>query len=60
MAKIKIQWVKSAIGFDYTQRRTLKALGFKKLQSVVVHNDTPQIRGMIEKVRHLVVWTNDN
>lgn len=60
MAKIKVQWVKSAIGFDYTQRRTLKALGFKKLQSVVVHEDTPQIRGMIEKVRHLVVWTNDN
>ena len=38
----------------------LKALGFHKLQSTVEHEDTPQIRGMIEHVRHLVVWTSDN
>ena len=60
MAKIKIQWVKSAIGFSSRQKKTLKALGFTKLQSVVEHEDTPQIRGMMEKVRHLVVWTCDN
>jgi large subunit ribosomal protein L30 len=60
MAKIKAKWVKSAIGFSSRQKRTIEALGFKKLQSVVVHEDTPQIRGMIEKVRHLVDWTIEN
>lgn len=60
MAKIKIKWVKSAIGFPTRQKKTIEALGFKKLQSTVEHEDTPQIRGMIEKVRHLVVWTGDN
>ena len=60
MAKIRVKWVKSAIGFSWRQKRTIKALGFKKLQSVVEHEDTPQIRGMIEKVRHLVDWTSDN
>lgn len=59
MASIKIKWVKSAIGFSSRQKRTIKALGFTKLQSVVEHEDTPQIRGMIEKVRHLVVWCDD-
>ena len=60
MAKIRIKWIKSAIGFSSRQKKTLKALGFTKLQSVVEHEDTPQIRGMMEKVRHLVVWTCDN
>ncbi|MDR1378517.1 MAG: 50S ribosomal protein L30 [Synergistaceae bacterium] len=60
MAKVRVKWVKSAIGFSSRQKRTIEALGFKKLQSVVVHEDTPQIRGMIEKVRHLVDWTNEN
>jgi large subunit ribosomal protein L30 len=60
MAKIRAKWVKSAIGFSFRQKRTIEALGFKKLQSVVVHEDTPQIRGMIEKVRHLVDWTIEN
>lgn len=60
MARIRIKWVKSAIGFPERQKRTIKALGFTKLQSVVEHEDTPQIRGMIEKVRHLVDWTCDS
>ena len=60
MAKIKVKWVKSAIGFSARQKRTLKALGLTKLQSTVEHEDTPQIRGMIEHVRHLVVWTAEN
>ncbi|NLL36048.1 MAG: 50S ribosomal protein L30 [Fretibacterium sp.] len=60
MAKIKAKWVKSAIGFSKRQKNTIKALGFKKLQSTVEHEDTPQIRGMLEKVRHLVVWTEAN
>ncbi|MDR3264990.1 MAG: 50S ribosomal protein L30 [Synergistaceae bacterium] len=59
MAKIRIKWIKSAIGFSVRQKNTIRALGFKKLQSVVEHEDTPQIRGMIEKVRHLVEWTCD-
>ncbi|MDR2529799.1 MAG: 50S ribosomal protein L30 [Synergistaceae bacterium] len=57
MVKIRVKWVKSAIGFPARQKRTIEALGFTKLQSVVEHEDTPQIRGMIEKVRHLVEWT---
>jgi large subunit ribosomal protein L30 len=60
MAKIKVTWVKSAIGFPLRQKKTIKALGFTKLQSVVEHEDTPQIRGMIEKVRHLVDWTSSD
>ncbi|MCR5347133.1 MAG: 50S ribosomal protein L30 [Fretibacterium sp.] len=60
MSKIKVKWVKSAIGFSDRQKRTLKALGFTKLQSTVEHEDTPQIRGMIEHVRHLVVLTSEN
>jgi len=59
MAKIRVKWIKSAIGFSERQKKTIKALGFKKLQSVVEHEDTAQIRGMIEKVRHLVE-TSDN
>ena len=60
MAKIRMKWIKSAAGFSLRQKRTIEALGFKKLQSVVEHEDTPQIRGMIEKVRHLIDWTSDN
>lgn len=59
MPKITVKWVKSAIGFSSRQKKTIKALGFTKLQSVVEHEDTPQIRGMIEKVRHLVDWTSE-
>ena len=59
MPKIKAKWIRSAIGFSSRQKRTIKALGFTKLQSVVEHEDTPQIRGMIEKVRHLVDWTSE-
>ena len=60
MPMIKVKWIRSAIGFSSRQKKTIKALGFKKLQSVVEHQDTPQIRGMIERVRHLVDWTSEN
>ena len=56
MAKIKAKWIKSTISFHERQKRTIKALGFKKLNSQVEHDDTPQIRGMLEHVRHLVKW----
>ena len=54
MAKIRIKWVKSGIGYPGDQRRTLKALGFHKLNEVVEKDDTPVIRGMIAKVNHMV------
>jgi large subunit ribosomal protein L30 len=46
--------VKSASGHQSDQRRTIEALGIKRLQHAVEHTDTPQIRGMVFKVRHLV------
>ncbi|NLV92205.1 MAG: 50S ribosomal protein L30 [Firmicutes bacterium] len=52
--KLKVTWKKSAIGFAQDQKDTIKALGFRKLQSTVIHEDTPAIRGMIRKVAHLV------
>ena len=54
MAKLRITWNKSAIGYAKEQRVTLKALGFRRLNQTVVHNDSREIRGMVEKVRHLV------
>lgn len=54
MAKLSITWKKSAIGYAKEQRVTLKTLGFHRLNQTVVHNDSPEIRGMVDKVRHLV------
>lgn len=55
MAKIKITQVKSKIGSDKTQKATLEALGIKKLNHSVEHEVTPQIMGMVAKVKHLVI-----
>ncbi len=52
--RIKITQIRSAIGRVKKQKETIRALGIKKLHHSVVHQDTPQIRGMIEKVKHLV------
>jgi len=54
VAKIRIKWVKSDIGYAGDQRRTLKALGFHKLNQVVEKEDTRVIRGMIAKVQHMI------
>ncbi|RMD55620.1 MAG: 50S ribosomal protein L30 [Candidatus Thermofonsia bacterium] len=54
MAKLRITYRKSAIGYNKKQKATLKALGFRKLNQVVEHDDTAVIRGMINKVSHLV------
>ena len=54
MAKLKITLVKSTIGCKKNQTATVEALGLKKIRSVVEHEDTPQIRGMINRVCHLV------
>jgi large subunit ribosomal protein L30 len=55
MPKLKITQVKSASRREASQGLTIRALGIKKLQQTVVHEATPQIRGMVSKVRHLVV-----
>lgn len=52
--KLEIKQVRSGIGRPEPHRRTLRALGIKKHQQSVVHDDSPAIRGMIEKVSHLV------
>ncbi len=54
MAKIKVTKVKSAINRTLTQKRTLEALGLKKIGQTVEHDDTPNILGMVNKVKHLV------
>lgn len=52
--QIEIVWVKSAIGYSERQKATVRALGLRRLGDRVVHQDTPVVRGMIYKVRHLV------
>ena len=54
MAKLQITYTKSAIGYSKDQKSTVKSLGLRKLNSTVIHEDTPSIRGMAFKVRHLV------
>jgi len=54
VAKLRITWVKSGIGYAKTQKRTLKALGFNRLNQTITHDDSLAVRGMINKVRHLV------
>ncbi len=54
MAEIKVTLVKSTIGCKKDQIATVEALGLKRIRHTVVKNDTPQIRGMINKVSHLV------
>lgn len=52
--EVKITHIKSSIGFPKDQKATIEALGIKKLQRSKIHKATPQILGMIKKVRHLV------
>lgn len=54
MSKIRITLIKSGIGYDDSQRNTLKTLGFHRLHESVVREDSRSLRGMINKVRHLV------
>ena len=54
MDKIKIKQVRSRIGRPKDQRRTLDALGLRKMNATVEHNATPQILGMIKKISHLI------
>ncbi len=52
--KLKITLVRSTIGRQKNQKATVRALGIRKMQQTVVHYDTPIIRGMINRVSHLV------
>ena len=53
-AKLKIKYVRSVIGRPGPQKRIIEGLGFRKLNQVVERQDTPDVRGMIDKVTHLV------
>jgi large subunit ribosomal protein L30 len=52
--KLRITWRKSAIGYKIDQKRTIEALGLRKLGHSVEHDDNRAVRGMVTKVRHLV------
>jgi large subunit ribosomal protein L30 len=52
--KLRITWVKSGIGYSKRQKATIRALGFKRLGQTIEQKDTPVIRGMVNKVSHLV------
>jgi large subunit ribosomal protein L30 len=54
MSKLKITQIRSTIKRGEKQKRTIEALGLHRLHQTVVHPDNPQIRGMIQKVIHLV------
>jgi len=54
VAKLNVTWVKSGIGYARDQRQTIRALGLHRLNQSVKHDDSPSIRGMLAKVRHLV------
>ena len=54
MAKVKITQVRSTIDRPKRQKATIQALGLKRISHSVVHEATPQIQGMIQKVSHLV------
>jgi large subunit ribosomal protein L30 len=52
--KLKVTLVRSPIGNPEPQKRTVKALGLRRMHQTIIHNDTPALRGMLDKVRHLV------
>lgn len=52
--KLRVIWKRSTIGYNKNQAKVMQALGLRRLNDVVEHEDSPQIRGMIRKVQHLV------
>jgi large subunit ribosomal protein L30 len=54
MSPLRVTQTKSVIGTKENHKRTVRALGLKRIRDFRVHEDTPQIRGMVHKVRHLV------
>jgi large subunit ribosomal protein L30 len=59
MPTLKVTWERSGINQREDQKRTIRALGLRRLGQTVEHEDNRTIRGMINKVRHLVVVTED-
>jgi large subunit ribosomal protein L30 len=57
--RVRIRWVKSQIGYDRRQRATLRGLGLRRLNQSVELVDSPSVRGMIRKVRHLVLTEDE-
>ena len=57
---MKLQWVVSFIGCPRDMRATIRGLGFRRLEQTVERPDTPAIRGMVRKVRHLVKVVGEN
>jgi large subunit ribosomal protein L30 len=55
MGTVKLKWVRSFIGCPRDMRATVRGLGFRRMQQVVEREDTPAVRGMVDKVRHLVI-----
>ena len=55
MATLRVTWKRSGIGQREDMKRTIRALGLHRLNQTVEHEDTPSIRGMVVKVRHMVV-----
>ncbi|HYO38641.1 MAG TPA: 50S ribosomal protein L30 [Nocardioidaceae bacterium] len=55
MGRLKVQQQRSSIGCKKNQRDTLRTLGLKRIGDVVVKEDRPEIRGMLQTVRHLIV-----
>lgn len=51
---LSITWVKSDIGYKFDQRATIKSLGFNRLNQCIIRPDSPSLRGMISKVKHMV------
>ena len=54
MAELKLRQIRSTNGASRTQRDTLRSLGLRKINQTVEHEDSPQLRGMVHAVRHLV------
>jgi large subunit ribosomal protein L30 len=51
---IKVKWIRSVIGRPENQRKTIRSLGFKRLNQILTLPDRPEIRGMIHRVKHLL------
>jgi large subunit ribosomal protein L30 len=56
---LKIKLIRSGIGFPAKQKLVIKSLGFRRLNQILVRSDTPEIRGMVFKIRHLVEIIDD-
>lgn len=52
--RLRVTWTKSAIGYAKDQKATIRALGLKRLNHTVEHDDRPALRGMLHKVKHLI------